>query len=41
MKENGYVTVSLDQFDQFLDFKDQLPPKAVIITFDTASYNFV
>jgi len=36
MKENGYVTVSLDQLDQFLYFKDQLPPKAVIITFDTA-----
>jgi peptidoglycan/xylan/chitin deacetylase (PgdA/CDA1 family) len=35
IKENGYVTISFDQFRQFLDFKDQLPPKAVILTFDS------
>jgi peptidoglycan/xylan/chitin deacetylase (PgdA/CDA1 family) len=36
LKENGYVTISLDQLKQFLNFKEQLPPKAVVITFDTA-----
>jgi len=36
LKENGYVTISLDQMRQFMDFKDQLPPKSVLITFDTA-----
>lgn len=36
LKENGYVTISIDQLHQFMDFNDQLPPKSVLITFDTA-----
>lgn len=36
LKENGYVTISMDQLRQFMNFNDQLPPKAVIISFDTA-----
>lgn len=35
LKENGHITVSLDQFNAFLALKDQLPPKAIVISFDT------
>lgn len=35
LNENGYATVSLDQFHAFLTLKDQLPPDAVIVSFDT------
>ena len=36
LKDNGYVTVSLDRFVGFLDLQDQLPSKAVLITLDDA-----
>lgn len=32
---DGFKTVSLDQLYGFLNLKEQLPPKAVVITFDT------
>ena len=35
LKDNGFKTISLDQLYAFLNFKAQLPPKAVVITFDT------
>jgi len=35
LNENGYTTVTLDQFHAFLSFEDQLPPDAVLISFDT------
>lgn len=35
LNENGYATVSLDQFHAFLNFKGQLPPGAVVVTFDS------
>jgi peptidoglycan/xylan/chitin deacetylase (PgdA/CDA1 family) len=37
LSTNGFVPVSLDQFHGFLELKDQLPPKAVVITFDTTA----
>jgi len=37
LNTNGFVTVSLDQFHAFLDLKDQLPPNAVVISFDTTA----
>jgi peptidoglycan/xylan/chitin deacetylase (PgdA/CDA1 family) len=33
--ENEFTTVSLEQFNAFLALKDQLPPKAIVISFDT------
>lgn len=36
LKENDFVTISLEQFNRFLNLHDQLPPNAVVITFDTA-----
>jgi peptidoglycan/xylan/chitin deacetylase (PgdA/CDA1 family) len=35
LNENGYTTVSLDQFYGFLSQMDQLPPMSIIVTFDT------
>lgn len=35
LNENGYTTVSLDQFHAFLSKGDQLPPLSVVMTFDT------
>ena len=35
LSQNGYVTVSLDQLYAFASLKDQLPPKSIVITFDT------
>jgi peptidoglycan/xylan/chitin deacetylase (PgdA/CDA1 family) len=35
LDDNGFVTASLDEFREFLSFSDQLPPKTVIISFDT------
>lgn len=35
LNENGFTTVSLDQFYAFLSKGDQLPPLSVVITFDT------
>ena len=37
LKDNGYVTVSIDRFLHFLDLRDQLPSKAVVITLDDAA----
>jgi peptidoglycan/xylan/chitin deacetylase (PgdA/CDA1 family) len=37
LKDNGYVTVSIDRFLDFLDLRDQLPSKAVVITLDDAA----
>jgi peptidoglycan/xylan/chitin deacetylase (PgdA/CDA1 family) len=37
LNANGFVPVSLDQFHAFLDLKDQLPPNAVVISFDTTA----
>lgn len=34
LKDKGYVTVSLDRLAGFLDLRDQLPSKAVVITLD-------
>jgi peptidoglycan/xylan/chitin deacetylase (PgdA/CDA1 family) len=36
LRENDFVTVSLDQFNAFVTLHDQLPPNAVMISFDTA-----
>lgn len=35
LRDSGFKTISLDQLYAFLNFKEQLPPKAVVITFDT------
>ncbi len=35
LKDNGFKTITLDQLNAFLNFNEQLPPKAVVITFDT------
>jgi peptidoglycan/xylan/chitin deacetylase (PgdA/CDA1 family) len=34
LKQNGYVALTLDQFNQFVDLQAPLPKKAVLITFD-------
>jgi peptidoglycan/xylan/chitin deacetylase (PgdA/CDA1 family) len=34
LKDNGYIPVSIDAFYNFLEFKDDLPAKAVLITID-------
>jgi len=34
LKENGYFVITLDQLLDFLDFKNQIPKKSVVITFD-------
>ncbi len=36
LTENGFVSISLDQLHAFLNLEDQIPPNAVVITFDTA-----
>ena len=35
LQNNGYVTISLDLFHGFLELEDQLPAKAVVISFDS------
>jgi peptidoglycan/xylan/chitin deacetylase (PgdA/CDA1 family) len=37
LKKNGYVAVTLDRFLEFLDLREQLPSKAVVITLDDAA----
>ena len=37
LSANGFTTVSLDQFHAFLDLKDQLPPKAVVVSLDSSA----
>lgn len=34
LKNNGYTVITLDQFFDFLEYRKQLPRKAVILTFD-------
>ena len=34
--ENDFVTISLEQLNAFLNLSDELPPQAVMISFDTA-----
>lgn len=36
LRENGYRTVPLAQLNAFLSLRGELPPKAVVITFDSA-----
>ncbi|MBI5062421.1 MAG: tetratricopeptide repeat protein, partial [Desulfatitalea sp.] len=36
LRENGYTTISLERSSDFLNLSDQLPPKALVITFDSA-----
>jgi len=36
LRANGYVTVSLDRLHAFFNLEDQLPSKAVVVTFDSA-----
>jgi peptidoglycan/xylan/chitin deacetylase (PgdA/CDA1 family) len=35
LHDNGYTTIDMDQLRAFMELKDQVPPKAVVITFDT------
>lgn len=37
LSANGFTVVSLDQFYAFLELKDQLPPKAIVISLDTTA----
>ncbi len=34
LKENGYSVITVEQFLNFLDFKEGIPKKSVVITFD-------
>jgi len=34
LKDNGYHVISMPDFFDFLDFKKELPPKSVVLTFD-------
>jgi peptidoglycan/xylan/chitin deacetylase (PgdA/CDA1 family) len=36
LKVNGYHVISLDQLLDFIDYKEQLPEKSIVITFDDA-----
>lgn len=36
LRENGYTTVGLDRLEAFFHLTDSLPPKAIVITFDSA-----
>ena len=36
LKQNSYHVISLDRFMGFLDYKEQLPEKSIVITFDDA-----
>jgi len=36
LKNNGYHVVSIDQLLDFIDYKQQLPEKSIVITFDDA-----
>ncbi len=37
LRTNGFPTISLDLFHEFLQLKNELPPQAVVITFDTTA----
>jgi peptidoglycan/xylan/chitin deacetylase (PgdA/CDA1 family) len=36
LKQNGYHVVSMDQLLDFIDYKEQLPEKSIVLTFDDA-----
>jgi peptidoglycan/xylan/chitin deacetylase (PgdA/CDA1 family) len=36
LKQNGYHVVSMDQLLDFINYKEQLPEKSIVITFDDA-----
>jgi len=36
LKQNGFHVVSIDQLLNFIDYKEQLPEKSIVITFDDA-----
>jgi peptidoglycan/xylan/chitin deacetylase (PgdA/CDA1 family) len=40
LKENGYHVITLDQFLDFIEFKDQIPEKSVVLTFDDGWRSF-
>jgi len=40
LKENGYHVITLDQLLDFLDFKEQIPEKSVVITIDNGWSSF-
>ena len=40
LMENGYHVISLDQLMDFLDFKEQIPEKSVVITIDNGLSSF-
>lgn len=39
LKDNGYVPVSIEAFYNFLEFKEDMPAKAVLITIDDTGQN--
>ena len=41
LRSQGFVSVSLDQFSAFLDLRDQLPPKSIMICFDSSDADFL
>ena len=40
LKDQGYQVISIDQFMEFLDFKDQAPQKSVVISIDDGWKSF-
>jgi peptidoglycan/xylan/chitin deacetylase (PgdA/CDA1 family) len=36
LKQNNYHVISLDQLMEFIDYREQLPEKSIVITFDDA-----
>jgi peptidoglycan/xylan/chitin deacetylase (PgdA/CDA1 family) len=40
LMENGYRVISLDQLMDFIDFKEQIPEKSVVITIDNGLSSF-
>ena len=40
LKENGYHAITLEQLMGFLEFRDQIPEKSVVITFDDGWRSF-
>ncbi len=40
LKQNGFTFLGLDEFLSFLDFKIPIPPKPVLLTFDTTDAEF-
>src|SRR4029450_11342755 len=40
LKKEGYRVISLKEFDEFMNFKRQLPRKSVVLTFDDGYRSF-